>query len=377
MARLRPDLSLVPLLATLALACQDSTAPDAPLPLSEEAVPEEATPERPEPAALVDQTHWADGYVWADNPTAAAYTPDPYYAFNRTGGAIRITKPAGTTGRYLVKFSGLSAFLGSKSTVHVTSYFTDGTYCKPVKGYLVADSLEVRCFRAATGAAVNTYFTVLVLRQAGKLAFAHAHRPTEPSYTPQARGSWNPGGAIRVVRNNVGDYQVIFYNIRTLLAGSGNLGHVQVSAVGPGKHHCKVRTWNLGDESPNDGVNVLCHTQAGTRADTKFNVLFLAPSDRLAYVWANQPSAASYTPSTVTSTGGATSIQRLGTGHYIVTWAGIASQLLDGGNVQVTAFGFDNPQCNVSGWGNFSATVRCFAPTGAPVDATYTVLLGS
>jgi hypothetical protein len=107
----RPSAAL--LLALMALACQEPTAPDrAPSGM-------ETAPERQDLAGLVDRTHWADGYLWANNPTGASYAPSATYAFNRTGGAIQITKPSGTTGRYIARFNGLSNFLGNKSTVHV------------------------------------------------------------------------------------------------------------------------------------------------------------------------------------------------------------------------------------------------------------------
>jgi hypothetical protein len=371
MARLRPDpaFSLIPFLAALALACQDSNAPDPPLPLGQ------AVPERQHLAGLVDQTHWADGYVWANNPFAASYSPDPFYSFNRTGGAVRITKPAGTTGRYLVRFTGLSAFLGTRSTLHVTGYNADDTYCKPARAYLVNDTVGVRCFRVSTGAAVDAVFTMVVLRKATRLAFAHAHRPTATNYAPQAKGSWNPGGKIQVFRDAVGDYRLNFSGVRAaLLSSSGNGGHVQVSAVGTGKHYCKVFGWGV------DIVAVRCYTQAGVLADTKFNVLILAPSDHLAYAFADQPGMASHTPDPLYSsnpTGGAIQITRVGIGVYAVSWTGIETALLDGGDVQVSTYTSDNAQCKVSHWGGASAFVRCFYPNGALVDARFTVLLGS
>jgi hypothetical protein len=360
-------LALVSVLTTLALACQDSTAPDPQLPSAE------AGSEPQEPASLVDQARWADGYVFASNPTAAAYTPDPFYSFNRTGGAIRITKPAGTTGRYLVKFTGLSAFLGSKSTVQVTG-FSSNAYCKPSRAYLVNDLVEVHCFQPSSGAIVNARFTLLVLSKRINLAFAHAHLPSGTNYTPKARGSWNPGGPIKVIRNGVGAYTVVFTGLGTLPL-DGNKGHVQVSAVGSGSEHCGVESWALGGSV--EAVFVRCHTRAGARADAKFNVLFLAPSDRLAYAWASHPSDSSYTAPVEFSMFGPTSIRRIGTGKYIVTWEQSASQLLQGGNVQVTTYHAEGEHCNVTEWGNTHAVVACFAPNGVPVDASYTVLLGS
>src|SRR5919204_5288277 len=38
--------------------------------------------------------HWADGYVWAFNPTAASSTASGFYAFNRSGGTVATTGQA-------------------------------------------------------------------------------------------------------------------------------------------------------------------------------------------------------------------------------------------------------------------------------------------
>jgi hypothetical protein len=121
--------SLAPALILLAAACDDRES--AFEPSTPEAAPEAATP-------------------------AAA---------RRADGSMRVTRPAGTTGRYIVTFTGLSALLGSRSTVQVTEYGVTDTYCKPVNGRLVSDRLEVRCFRASTRAPANAAFSVLVTRE--------------------------------------------------------------------------------------------------------------------------------------------------------------------------------------------------------------------
>ena len=84
----------------------------------------EAVPVRQDPGAalLGDRAHWADGYLVAGDPTTASYGPGPSTSFNRSGGPITITKPAGTTGRYIVTFSGLSTHLGGRNTVHATGF---------------------------------------------------------------------------------------------------------------------------------------------------------------------------------------------------------------------------------------------------------------
>jgi hypothetical protein len=132
--------------------------------------------------------------------------------------------------------------------------------------------------------------------------------------------------------------------------------------------------------NPTLGVVVECYNQAGVRTDSKFNVLFLLPSPRLAYAWADRPTTNNYSPDTYyrsNPAGGAVMIVRYGVGEYSVFWTGMDPQILNGGNVQVTAYGGGNTQCKVTGWGLSLANVRCFAPTGAWVDSYFTVLLGS
>jgi hypothetical protein len=70
-------------------------------------------------------------------------------------------------------------------------------------------------------------------------------------------------------------------------------------------------------------------------------------------------------------------IFRSSVGRYAVIFNGLGTQLLDGGDVQVTAYGGGSAQCKVESWGPQTVFVRCFAPGGAPADAMYDVFLGS
>jgi hypothetical protein len=369
-------------LLTLAAGCSS----DLETPLSP-AAPEAAAPDDPASLAelvpvrrdfgglIADRAHWADGYVWGHGPTTASYAPVSTYAFNRLGNPITITKPAGTTGRYLVRFGGLSSFLGNRSTVHVTGYAGDNTNCKPAGPALVNNQVEVRCFQVGTGAAANALFTALVTRNYGDLAFAYASQPTAASYVPPAAQSWNPGGAINVTRSGVGSYLVTFTDLGTLTGA--NRGHVQVSAVGTSSAHCKVRNWT---GTPNLAVGVLCFSSAGVAIDSKFNVLFLLPAPRLAYVWGNSPISGIYSPDVAyrfNPSGAPVTITRTAPGSYTVTWQGADPQIIDGGDVQVTAYGAGNAQCKVTNWSGDNVVIRCFGPTGAPMDSQFTALYGS
>jgi hypothetical protein len=155
-------------------------------------------------------------------------------------------------------------------------------------------------------------------------------------------------------------------------------GHVQVNAVGTNNTYCNVYNWGTSG-SPNLFVDVRCYTRTGAPADTKFIVLFLLPSEHLAYAWGDKPTISSYSPLAAYSSNpalGAITIARVAAGVYDVAWAGADSEIIDEGNAQATAYG-SNAQCRVtSSYASF-ARVLCFAPSGTPMDTRFTVLFGS
>ena len=328
-----------------------------------------------EPAALA-VARWADGYATANNPTSSSYSPDFRESYNRAGGRITIARPAGTTGRYVVTFSGLSALLGTKSTVHVSALGDDLGYCKPMTGTLVTDRVEVRCFTIGTGVPLNTAFHVVVLGKRADRAFAFAHLPTGTGYAPAGSGSYSSAGAMRVNRLAIGYYEVVFNNLGGQLGSLG--GQVQVHAVTSGKAYCKAaKEWG---GRPNITVTVQCYGPAGA-ADAKFTVLVQQPTAHLAYTYNHLISATPYQPGllwTYNPMGGDTRVQRIRQGEFYVTWLGADPEILDMGTVQVTPVGtYDYAYCKV--WTVYvdGTIVRCFAGNGMPVDAAFTVLLGS
>jgi hypothetical protein len=366
---------LVPTTALLAAACDDSSNPIAPEdPPTAEA---EAPASDPISDALMDLPYWADGYLYARNEVGIVIAQSDA-SWSRSGGAIVVTKVPGTTGRYIARLRSLTGLLGGKSTVHVTAASAKyGTsYCKPVGGFLVRDSVEVRCYRIGTGAAVNTDFWLDVLGKRNDRAFAFANQPTATNYAPASAGSWNPAGPTRVYRDGAGAYRVVFTGMGAYLQ-EGFGGHVQVNAVSMNKVHCITDKWT---RSTDVEVTVACYAPSGARADTKFTTLLTAPAAHLAYVWADQPTLPSYTPHAdyaFNPMGGAVTITRNGVGTYTVRWTSVDGEIRDFGNAQVTAWGFNNAQCRLSGYGLDAAHVACYGPTGAPMDTYYTVLLGS
>jgi hypothetical protein len=357
------------MLAILAGCSQDDTVtgPDQALPPESAGELENVQSDLDVRASAV--SHYADGYVWAYSPTSASYTASSSYSFNRSGGAISITRQG--EGTYTVRFAGLSAVLGTKSTVHVTGYAGENTYCKPAGQKLLSDVLHIKCFDAASGRPTDAYYTVYITKRYGDLAFAYASQPTGTDYAPPGSASYNPAGAIRVFRNGVGNYSVRFTGFGSRLTTNG--GHAQAVAIGTGAQHCKIGSWG---GSPDLVVNVLCYSRFGDLKDVKFNLFFATPNPHLAYAWANQPSTASYSPNTLyrsNPNGGAVTITRSGVGRYVVTWSGLA--LLDGGDVQVTAYSGGNIVCKVESWGSQSVAVRCFNPgTNVLVDSYFDIM---
>lgn len=68
------------------------------------------------------------GYVWAENPkAAAAYTPSAAYQFNATKAVNTVTRTG--AGTYTVKFAGLKSTGGH---AQVTAYGAGPSYCKIV-----------------------------------------------------------------------------------------------------------------------------------------------------------------------------------------------------------------------------------------------------
>jgi hypothetical protein len=267
--------------------------------------------------------------------------------------------------------------IGSRNTVRVTSHGEALTYCKPMSGSLVSDRVEVRCFKAGTGSAVNGSFSVLVLGRSSARAFAFANQPAATSYSAPSSGSYNPAGTTKITRYGIGTYQVVFNSLGSKLAGRG--GQVQVNAVASGRAYCKlIDEWG---GATNLAVNVQCYAAGGAPMDAKFSVLFHLPAPRLGYTYANFPSVVQYTGDPYWSTnpdGGPVIVTRISTGVFDVAWPNAMDDFIEYGNIQVTAVGmYDTGQCKISVTYMARAGVKCYAPNGALVDLPFTVLLGS
>ena len=101
------------------------------------------------------------GFALGDQPANPGYAPNPAFAYNSTGGAIRILRTA--AGAYKVIFFGLGAAgVGHKSDVQVTAV-AGRTTCN-VRSWSGNPDLtvEVNCFYIPDGSMKDSKYTVLV-----------------------------------------------------------------------------------------------------------------------------------------------------------------------------------------------------------------------
>jgi hypothetical protein len=333
-------------------------------------------------ALVVPAVAWGSGYgyVWADQPAAASYTPSSFYQTNSKGGTNTITRTS--PGRYSVNFPKLAS-PGNGGTVNVTAYGGSANACEVTGwGGNGADGILVGVLCTDTnGTPVDSYFdaTYDVPAARGKLGYVWANSPTAASYTPSAFYQFNSQGFSNTIdRFGTGSYVVHLPGLGSAKSG----GTVKVTAYGGSANRCKVTSW--GPNGTGVDVGIQCYTAAGVPVDAYYTMTFVQKRNLLGsgkgygYAWADQPTSASYTPSTFyskTNPIGPISITRSSVGVYSVNFQSVGTAYLS--DVQVTAYGGGSNECRVGGWspngGGQTVTVYCNTTTGAPVDTYYTI----
>lgn len=216
-------------------------------------------------------------------------------------------------------------------------------------------------------------------------AFAWAQQSTgtfvaSSSYSRNSSGDFFGQGVNNTIeQTGTGQYRVHFPGIGVFMGGN-----VQVTAYGSSSHRCKVQSWSMSGAG---GINayVNCFTAAGAPVNTQFSIAYVRKSGTgatsEAYLWANEPESASYTPSAsyqFNSSGAQNSISRTGEGVYAVT---LPNQTAASGTVEVTAHGAGSDYCKVASWTQSGAgvivNVRCFDATGSPSDSRFTLNFAS
>jgi len=313
--------------------------------------------------------HQGIAYAWIFDGNNALVSPT--YSLNPSGQTV--TASLQSTGVYLVTFSGSG--IGVGWDVQTTAYGADSHYCKTDSWG--GDVVAVRCFDTA-GNAVNSRFTVLAISNANdkQISFAWASQPTTASYSPDPSYAFNSsGGAITISRTSAGNYEVAFAGL------NGVGGTVQVTSYGLGNSSCFSNGWG---GSSNFDAFVVCEDTAGNPIDGFFVIAIIphgvAPPT-VAFTWANNSSSPSYTPDPLYTynPGGPVTVIRNSPGDYSVTFTGVNSTQLPGGDVRAVTYAA-TVRCKVVSWGSggntdMVANVVCFDLTGTPTDALYQVLV--
>ena len=185
------------------------------------------------------------------------------------------------------------------------------------------------------------------------------------------------GAPITFTRRGVGDYEYTFGKVGSATVG----GNVQARGYAQSVR-CSILYWFVPTGSSDVTVRITCVDPAGPPADTWTAVQFYSATgnDALetAYLWADSPTAPTYTPSSLysyNSSGGTNIVSHgSGAGDYLAYLPGLASL---GGNPHVTAYGGGASYCKLASWyhaiGGAFVVVHCFDASGAPIDARWSL----
>jgi hypothetical protein len=335
------------------------------------------------PACLVASADYErSGYVLADRPSAARYTPDDEVQCN-SAGADNVVEHR-RTGFYVVGFPKLGVNGG---IAEVTPVGSQDRICT-LAGWGVRDdrdeAVQVACFDRR-GAPADSAFSARFLYKrgvSGATAYVRSTEPTAASYVVEDSYAYNSqGGETSIDRRRPGVY-VVYFRRQQRTLDYANGGTVKVSAVGGKAAVCTIESWyKFSDDYL--GVAVRCAGVTGAPMDSRFAVTFSAllgrtPQIRVpgAYIWANKPAAANYSPHDsyqYSSKGTMGTVFRAGRGDYVVDLPGLTR---DGGNAQVSAYG-SAASCMVAAVVSRTESKRirvaCRAPSGQPADAMFTL----
>jgi len=103
-------------------------------------------------------------WMYANQPSAPAYTPNPAHSHNPSGGAITV-QHAAAPGVYRIIFANLVPVSGTNVNIQVTAAGNGTANCH-VMDWVTAQPPDlvthVRCYKTDGGATVDSEFTLLV-----------------------------------------------------------------------------------------------------------------------------------------------------------------------------------------------------------------------
>lgn len=229
------------------------------------------------------------GYLWADQPTAASYTPSTYFSFNASHPDPTITRLG--VGRYEVTFPGLWPNLGL-THAQVTSYRPQAaglvrSRVESVVGIPTGVVVGVQC-RDVGGGLVDAMFVLacnvdalVVAPERGSGAFVHADQPTTASYVPMghSNGADGPRNAEHVYRLGIGYYRV---HLPSVVSSASSTALVSASSAGDS--YASVQNWSANPTVGTD-VYVRTYNSSGMATDAGFWLSYLTnhPTEDVAW----------------------------------------------------------------------------------------------
>jgi hypothetical protein len=198
-------------------------------------------------------------FLWANNPGASSYYPDPAYSANSQGGVNFITR--NYAGSYSVRLPGLGGSGGNVQVVAQGTSTSSGARCK-VGSWGGDPDIVVNVYCHSGNALVDSQFSLSYQHNSGiwshHAAYAYSSAPT---------GTWgfnSKGGTNTVTNGGTGLYTATFPGVDL------NQGNVQVTAYNGTSDYCKIRYWNT------NSAFIACFDWAGRAVNTQFSVAFTA-----------------------------------------------------------------------------------------------------
>jgi len=224
------------------------------------------------------------GYLWANDPTSAAYTPDAYYQYSTTA-----TKPNHIvrtgTGQYQVTMTGIA---GSAEDVMVSTYgLAAGGTARCRVANSSGQTAWVSCSSGSTP--VDSMFTLSYVSGGNLLGAANSPLNEPPISSPPANSlpsayAWvegndgvEPTAAWRFSTPGLAGWSQSYDSALGLTTvhvpvGSG-VGNVQVVAFGSDTAACDLYALGDGVGAP-DGILVQCYDSAGVTIPGQFNLFY-------------------------------------------------------------------------------------------------------
>ncbi|MCA8947919.1 MAG: hypothetical protein KDE27_00355 [Planctomycetes bacterium] len=323
----------------------------------------------------------------------STFTPDLAYQFSTNGATITATRDPAQQNRFRIHFPGMAPPATNPQIGVVLANAYGGNHTAVVNSWNVngADlDAWIETFTPTGAAANDRPFVVCFRRYLGNYgnAYVWAGQPTTSSYTPAANYSQTPTGTPSIVRTGTGAYTVTLPGLGQ--STSGELGTVQVATYSTTMRRTKVGSWLPSASGLDLEVEVRTFDAVGSATDCAFVLWYhewaAQIDDRLgsgAMVFADDPTAASYTPNPFyTDSNGSLGprngerIERLGSGLYRVSLPCLAPS--NSSMAMASAYGPGASHATVRNWesdghgGNY-VYVETWSPSGVHVDSRFTL----